>query len=98
MILTLGSAGSGKKGGHSEKVNKKGKEAMYLMSQTLDVHSINRNGILIRGLIILLCAGIINATSVSSRLLHLLRMGGFGNRKRWNYHADFLAHWLSVGR
>ena len=34
------------------------------MSQTLDVHSINRNGILIRGLIILLCAGIINATSV----------------------------------
>ena len=37
---------------------------MYLMSQTLDVHSINRNGILIRGLIILLCAGIINATSV----------------------------------
>lgn len=34
------------------------------MAQTLDSASVNRNGILIRGLIILLCAGIINATSV----------------------------------
>ena len=34
------------------------------MSQTIDGQNVNRNGILIRGLIILLCAGIINATSV----------------------------------
>ena len=34
------------------------------MVQTLDARSVNRTGILIRGLIILLCAGIINATSV----------------------------------
>lgn len=34
------------------------------MSQMIDAHNVNRTGILIRGLIILLCAGIINATSV----------------------------------
>lgn len=42
----------------------KGKDAMNLMSKTLESTDINRTGILVRGLIILLCAGIINATAV----------------------------------
>lgn len=37
---------------------------MKLMSQVMDAHDVNRTGILVRGLIILLCAGIINATAV----------------------------------
>lgn len=37
---------------------------MKFMSQVMDTHGISRNKILVRGLIILLCAGIINATAV----------------------------------
>ena len=51
--------------GWPSKSKSKRKDAkIYLMSQTIDGQNVNRNGILIRGLIILLCAGIINATSV----------------------------------
>lgn len=40
------------------------KEAMKLMSQTLNAHNVNRNAILVRSLIVLLFAGLINATAV----------------------------------
>ena len=61
----------------------------------LDAQHVNRTGIMIRGLIILLCAGIINATSVF--ITPLAAYYGWEASAIANIgddHADLLAHRL----